>query len=162
VEWLEHALKKRTRLLGERDKELTCIMKTLATLRESELNFDQRMQRIVEMLPQAWQYPDNAYAQLEVLGRRFQTEKCTETPWSQRRDIVAGGKKCGLAVVGYLCEKPAAEEGAFLREERILLEVICECIGIYVERHGGISLPPSIKSGVQISKTAGRGGSHVN
>lgn len=153
VEWLEYALKKRTRLLDERAKELTCTMQALKTLREPGLSFDQRMQRIVEALPRAWQYPGNACARLEVIKWQFQTANWAETPWNQRRDIIADGKKWGFAVVGYLCEKPDADEGPFLREERMLLEVVCECLGMFLERNGGLLLPLSPKSADQTPNT---------
>lgn len=145
VGWLEHALKKRTRLLDERAKELTCIAQTLKTLREPRLSFDQRMQRVVEALPHAWQYPESACARLEVFRKTFKTANHAETLWNQKCPIIAEGKRWGFMEVGYLCEKPEADEGSFLREERMLLDAVCECIGLYLERNDGLLLPPSAK-----------------
>ncbi|HRY29119.1 MAG TPA: hypothetical protein P5079_03685 [Elusimicrobiota bacterium] len=142
VEWLEQALRKRTRLLGERAKELGCIVRALKTLRDPRLPVEQKMQELVDFLPRAWQYPQNAGARIQVLKRTFKTANYSETPWRQKCDIVVDGKPQGFAEVAYLCEKPEAEEGPFLREERMLLDVVCGCVGMYLERDSGALLPP--------------------
>ena len=93
-------------------------------------------QGVVDLIPPAWQYPENTCAKLAIDGREFATNNFKESQWQQRGDIVINNKTHGFLVVGYLKTKPEADEGPFLKEERYLLDAICERVSqVTVRRH---------------------------
>jgi PAS domain S-box-containing protein len=64
---------------------------------------------------------------------KLTTENFEETIWKQAGDIVVHGKRVGSLEVYYTEEKPDRDEGPFLKEERNLLNAICEMIGRFIE-----------------------------
>jgi signal transduction histidine kinase len=120
--------------LVERVKELTCLYSIARLAVEPGLSLDETMQRIVELLPSGWHYPEITSARITIEGRSFTTPEFRLTPFCQRADIVVGGETYGEVVVVYREPRPAADEGPFLREERNLLDAVAGEIGLIVER----------------------------
>jgi len=120
--------------LAERVKELTCLYSIARLAVEPGLSLDETMQRIVELLPSGWHYPEITSARITVEGRSFMTPDFRLTPFCQRADIVVGGAACGEALVVYSEPKPEADEGPFLREERNLLDAIAGELSLILER----------------------------
>ena len=56
----------------------------------------------------------------------YQPARAADTPWVQRAEIVSGGARIGAVEVFYTQERPAADEGPFLKEERKLIDTIAE------------------------------------
>jgi len=133
ADWVAGSMKARTRVLNERIKELNCVYQVFQIFRDPGLRFEQRVGRIVDILPRAWQYPDLAGARAVVGSQEFRTPRFRETPWVQKERISAKGHPEGIVEVCYLQERPAADEGPFLREERMLLKVAAECLGAICE-----------------------------
>lgn len=132
-DWADGAMKARTRVLNERVKELTCIYQAIQISRNPDLRAEQRIGRIVDLLPRAWQHPDLACARAEIDGQEFRTHKFIAAPPMLKEPILVKGSPRGFVEVCYLRECPAADEGPFLREERMLLRVIAECLGAICE-----------------------------
>lgn len=112
--------------LKERAKELNCLYQVEEIMSEPELPLVELFQRIVNTVPAGWQYPDIcgariSYGDLEVQGSSFR-----ETNWSQHSDIVVQDGTAGRLTVSYLDERPAADEGPFLKEERKLINAIAD------------------------------------
>jgi len=120
--------------LVERVKELTCLYSIARLAIETELSLDETMQRIAELLPSGWHYPEITSARITVEGRSFTTPEFHLTPFCQRADIVVGGETCGEVTVVYREPKPEADEGPFLREERNLLNAVASELSLIVER----------------------------
>jgi signal transduction histidine kinase len=120
--------------LVERVKELTCLYSIARLAVETERALDETLQRIVELLPPGWHYPEVTSARITIEGRSFTTPEFRLTPFCQRAEIVVGGAKCGEVVVVYQEAKPEADEGPFLREERNLIDAVAGEIGLIVER----------------------------
>ena len=120
--------------LVERVKELTCLYSIARLAVETERPLDETLQRIVELLPSGWHYPEITSARITIEGRSFTTPQFRLAPFSQRAEVVIGGKRCGEVVVVYGEPKPEADEGPFLREERNLLDAVAGEIGLIVER----------------------------
>lgn len=120
--------------LGERVKELSTLY------RESYLADQQRSSagdyfvELVALLPLGWQYVNDACVRLLVNGQMYVTPNFQETPWQQSSTIVAQGKQIGTITIGYLSPHPAMDEGAFLAEERSLINEIAKRIGRFIER----------------------------
>ena len=67
--------------------------------------------------------------QINLEGQKFRTENFVQTTWKQTADIIVRGKRAGIVEVCYLEERPASDEGPFLKEERNLLNAITGRLG---------------------------------
>ncbi len=126
IKWLEDSLKKRTRELNERVKELECLYGISRLVESGGPLLAELFQHIVDLLPSAWQYPEFACARIVYLGRAFQSKPFRETAWRQSSDIVVGEKKTGTVEVFYMKELPKVQEGPFLLAERKLIDCVAE------------------------------------
>ena len=66
-------------------------------------------------------------------GREFRTKNFKETAWKLTSNITVSGRNAGTVEVFYLKEKPANDEGPFLKEERSLIDSIAEHLGDIIE-----------------------------
>lgn len=121
-------------VLAERVKELTCLYSIARLAADTELSLDETMERIADLLPSGWQYPEIASARITVEGRSFPSPGFQTSPFSQRAEIVVGRKECGDVLIVYREPRPEADEGPFLREERNLLNTVASELGLIVER----------------------------
>jgi nitrate/nitrite-specific signal transduction histidine kinase len=130
---VEEALQKRTYELGERVKELNCLYSISKVHEKQDLPLDQILQETINLIPPAWRFPEITCAQLTLDGQVFRTNNYEETIWKQVSDISVYGDRVGILEVCYLEEKPATDEGPFLKEERSLLNTIAERLGETIE-----------------------------
>ncbi|NQT30711.1 MAG: PAS domain S-box protein, partial [Deltaproteobacteria bacterium] len=120
--------------LQERMKELGGLYRIASIAERPGITLDEINQETVKLLPQGWQYPEVACAQLTIDGKEFRTANYRETEWKQFADIKVHGIKAGMVVVGYLEERPASDEGPFLKEERSLIDAVAERLGQITDR----------------------------
>ncbi|MCX6663269.1 MAG: nucleotidyltransferase domain-containing protein [Euryarchaeota archaeon] len=120
--------------LKERVKELNCFYRITRIVNDSKLSIDEALQKIVELIPQAWQYPDITCVRI-VLDKRkeFKTENFKKTKWTLESNLVIDEKKIGALEIYYLEEKPITDEGPFLKEERRLIDAISGVVGKFIE-----------------------------
>lgn len=128
-DWMDGAMKKRTRLLNERVKELECVYQAIRILRDPDLRLEEKIGRIVDLLPKAWLRPDLACARAVIGEREFRTARFAPAEWVLKTPIAIKGEALGSLEVGYLSPSDKMDEGPFLREERELLKIIAECLG---------------------------------
>jgi hypothetical protein len=114
--------------LQERAKELNCLYRVGEVLSQMDVPLDGILRRIVEVLPQGWQYPHDCQAQIAVENRIVQTPDYVVTPWVQKANIVVQNELLGTVEVSYKREMPRSDEGPFLKEERKLIDTIAERI----------------------------------
>jgi len=117
--------------LKERVKELNCLYKLTSIVKNKKYSFEESIQKIVENIPPAWQYPNITCARVTIDGNEYTTKNFKETKWSQVSNIVSNEKKIGALEIYYLKEKPEIDEGPFLIDERRLIEAISDLIGTY-------------------------------
>jgi len=122
----ELVIKKREHDLGERVKELTCLYKISKLTQSFDLSVKQFFEKVIELIPSAWQYPDITCARLVFKDHEFKTENFIETKWTQKTSLTALGQVVGEIEVNYLKEMPEIDEGPFLKEERHLINAISE------------------------------------
>ncbi len=130
----DRLLEKKSHDLGERVKELNCLYAFSSLLEKPKITPLEIFQGLVDIIPQAYQYPEVTCARL-VLGDSIYV--CTgfwESPWKQSVPILARGERLGTLEVFYLEERPAADEGPFLIDERRLLDALAGRLGKVVER----------------------------
>lgn len=120
--------------LGERIKELTVLHQMARLLQNEQQPIAALLREIAAILPPAWQYPEVAAARVMFSGAEYTTPNFFPTPWKLSADFTtAEGRHGGLEVV-YLEEKPDAEEGPFLAEERKLINSLAEMLTSYLDR----------------------------
>jgi two-component system, NarL family, sensor kinase len=129
----EEQLFKKTHDLGERVKELNCLYNIARLMGLPNISLDEIIQRVLELIPPAWQYPDLTCASITLEGRTFRSVNFRETQWKQASDIQLHGDCLGRVEVYYRRKKPTLVEGPFLKEEGYLLETIAKTLSVIVE-----------------------------
>jgi pyruvate,water dikinase len=118
--------------LGERAKELNCLYEVQELLNTSEITVDEVCQGIVKAIPPGWQYPDVCQAEIIFAGKSYQSPGFQESRWVQSADIIVQDERVGKISVYYTEERPLADEGSFLKEERKLINTIADQFGFFV------------------------------
>lgn len=126
--------KRAEQALNERVKELQCLHDIGNIAQRPGITLDELYQEVVTLLPMSWQYPDIACARITIDNKRFETDNYRESEWKQSSAIKAHGKRAGVVEVSYLEERPVADEGPFLKEERLLIDTVAGRLGRTTER----------------------------
>jgi PAS domain S-box-containing protein len=124
------------KVLRERVKELT-FLQSISRIVQKEDNFGRICQKLVCAMPKAWCYPEIACARIICEGQSYQTENFSETQWCLSADLKVKNKHAGTVEVFYVEERPAREEGPFIKEERDLINSCAERLGNVIERMRG-------------------------
>jgi signal transduction histidine kinase len=120
--------------LRERVKELTCLYGISRAADRSDISLETAMQRIVELIPPGWQYPEITSAAVELDGKLVAVSGSLQGAASMSEDVVVHGIKRGLVRVVYGEERPPYDDGPFLREERSLMQEVARQVGLIIER----------------------------
>ncbi|MEE4214413.1 MAG: hypothetical protein V2I34_05065, partial [Bacteroidales bacterium] len=105
----------------ERLKELACINRTTAILKEGK-SIDETLQNIVHSLPPAWQYPEYTVARITYGNKIFMTTNFEETKWVLSQEFTTINNIKGSLEVFYTREFEKLDHGPFLEEEKDLIE----------------------------------------
>ena len=119
--------------LGERIKELNCLIRLSRLAEKHDSSQDEMLQTAVETIPSGWKYPEITCARIILEHEEFKTRNFNETLWKQSSGIFAHGSLIGGLEVCYLEERPAADEGPFLKEERDLINAVAAELGKLIE-----------------------------
>ncbi len=120
--------------LHERIKELNCLY-GVSQLAERHFNsLDNLLEELVNFLPHSWQYPDITCARIIFKGNTYKSEGFKVTEWRQSSRIYVYSEPVGEVAMFYLEERPPADEGPFLAEERALLDALADQIGTIATR----------------------------
>ena len=120
--------------LHERVKELTCLYGIAIIAGQPDISITEILERIVELLPSAWQYPVVTFGRIVLDEHTYSTPGFPEDGQRITARIVVGGKCRGSVEVAYAKTKPDLDEGPFLREERSLIEAVARQAALIVER----------------------------
>jgi two-component system, NarL family, sensor kinase len=119
--------------LQERVKELTALHSTARILQDDSRPSLAVMRDVVLLLPPAWQYPEITVGRISFEGEISLSPNFRETQWGQSAHFVLRNGLSGKIEVFYLEERPAADEGPFLKEERDLIESMAEMLRFYFQ-----------------------------
>jgi len=120
--------------LRERIKELNCLY-GVSQLAERHFNsLDNLLEELVNFLPHSWQYPDITCARIVFKENTYKSEGFKVTEWRQSSRIYVYSEPVGEVAIFYLEERPPADEGPFLEEERALLDALADQIGTIATR----------------------------
>jgi len=120
--------------LRERVKELTCLYGIAQIAGQPEVSQEEILRGIVELLPPAWQYPEITLARIIFDGASYTSPAFREGCKKQTADIVIDGISRGMIEMVYAEEKPQADEGPFLKEERNLINAVARQVALIIER----------------------------
>jgi len=120
--------------LRERIKELNCLYGVSQLAERNPHSLDDLLQELVNFLPHSWQYPEITCARILFKGKTYQSDRFKVTNWRQSSRIYMYHEAVGEAGICYLEERPPADEGPFLKEERALLDAVAEQIGTIAAR----------------------------
>jgi len=118
----------------ERGKELNCLCGVFYICEKPDITLHELYQEVANLLPQGWQYPEITCAKITINSKEFRTANYRDTDWKQSLDIKVRAAKVGAVEVCYLEETPEFDEGPFLKEERLLINVVAEQLGESTER----------------------------
>ena len=104
--------------LQERAKELECLYRVDEILGR----YDGAGRRVVHgdrrAIPPGWQYPESCRAALTIFGTEYGREGIRDSGWVQSAPVQVRKEVFGEVSVYYTEEKPEADEGPFLAQER--------------------------------------------
>jgi signal transduction histidine kinase len=120
--------------LNERVKELTCLYGIARIGEKIDLSLENILQRIVELLPSAWQYPKMATARIVLDSKYYTTSNFSVSSKKQTSNIILNGVKRGFVEVAYPDSSITFDENPFLKEEQDLIDIVAGEIAAIVER----------------------------
>ena len=120
--------------LSERVKELNCLYGLSKIVERPGITLEGILEAAVGLLPAAWQYHETACGRIRYEDQVFETDDCLRGPSCQSADICAHGRRVGAVEVCYRGDRPEADEGPFLEDERALLDALAERLGRIIER----------------------------
>ena len=115
----------------ERLKELICINKTTAIIKENK-SIEETLKYIALILPGAWQYPEHTFAKIEYKNQDYVSTNYCESKWGMCQSFVCIDGEQGKICIFYDKKFPNADEGPFLKEERDLLNNLSNIISGYI------------------------------
>jgi len=81
--------------LAERIKELNCLYGISNLFENQDVSLPWIMRRAVELIPAAWQYPENACARIRIDADEYTSRNFRETLWCQASTFVLNGNEIG-------------------------------------------------------------------
>jgi|GEM_PF-585688 len=116
--------------LIERVKELSCVYR-IAQIAAEPVPLRDALQRIVELLPAAWQEPSATWARITLEDEAYLSADFSARGEALRAPILVGGERAGWVEVFHTGSDATA---AFLLEEQHLIEAVARELASLVER----------------------------
>jgi DNA-binding NarL/FixJ family response regulator len=114
--------------LRERIKELNCLYGIGQIAERHSDSIEDLLQEIVNFLPFSWQYPEITCARIAFKEKTYKSKGFKITKWRQSSRLFMYNEPVGEITILYLEERPPADEGPFLKEERALLDALAQRI----------------------------------
>jgi DNA-binding NarL/FixJ family response regulator len=115
----------------ERLKELMCINKTTAIIKENK-SIEETLKHIALIIPNAWQFPEHTFTKIEYKGKKHVSTKYVESEWVIFQSFITIDGEEGKISVFYDKKFPNLDEGPFLNEERDLINNMSNIIFGYI------------------------------
>ncbi|MBU8870187.1 MAG: response regulator [Gemmatimonadales bacterium] len=117
---------------GERVKELACMFGVADSIHK-RVSLEQVFQEVLLLIPPGWHYPEITRGRIRLGEQEFVSQPFEETKWRLSSDIIVEGEPRGAVEVFYMEERPALDEGPFLKEERRLIDGISHALSEAIE-----------------------------
>lgn len=120
--------------LGERVKELKCLYEVAAVFAERTGTLGECLARVVAILPDACRFPEQAIARvrLDDIEVAWPPHRMEPMASGIEARLLVGGRERGSVAIAYTGTTDMAGSGAFLTEERALLNTVAHQIGVFV------------------------------
>jgi|GEM_PF-2092903 len=122
------------RVLGKRVQELDCLYNLLTIMENPDPDLPRLFQAVVEQLPWGFRHATVAAAQLGWQGETWRGPGFRDSPWRMSLPLTLDGQPHGWLEVVYREARPLADQGPFLLEERVLMEVVVGRLSRLLER----------------------------
>ncbi len=132
-EQMKRILQNQNYILNKRVQELKCLFGISDIVEKTEGPVDLILQKIVDILPYAWQYPDIVSVRLTLNRKEYKTKNFKDTTWKISREIFLRKELAGILEICYIDKRPNINQELFMNEEKHLLNEIAERIGNIVE-----------------------------
>ena len=120
--------------LGERVKELTALHECSRLLQSGVAIEDGLLAQFAARLPAGWQHCEVCEARVVYGEVEARTPGWRVSPWMQAACFATGDGRNGSIEVVYVAERPVADEGPFLTEERSLIQSLADMLAAHLER----------------------------
>jgi len=120
--------------LKERVKELNCHNYVSEFTSDSSLLLSEVIEKIVQVIPESFQFPEIAEARISYYANEFATQNFEETDCLLSENIKIGGKIIGKIDVCYLIGSENKKTAIFLPEESKLLYTLAVRIAHFIEK----------------------------
>ncbi|MFA7489415.1 MAG: PAS domain S-box protein [Mariniphaga sp.] len=134
LDFLQNRLQQTAHMLEERSKELFNLYQISEWIIRDDISENNFFQKLIQIIPDAWQYPEITCARIIINEREFKSEHFRRTAWIQSDEIMIQNQSIGKIEVCYLEERPEEYKGPFLQEELALLNAIARKAGLFLER----------------------------
>ena len=122
-------------LVAARVREQACLYGLSKVITAPFDSVPQLLKSGLELIPAGWQHADVACARLSLDDASFATRSFRETHWRLAEELLVAGKPRGCVEVFYTEERPEADMGPFVHEERDLIATIARILCQAIERH---------------------------
>lgn len=119
--------------LRERVKELGCLYELSQMAQRPGIEIDEVLERTVDILPAAFQYPELAVARISFDNQVYASPGFRETDHVLRSTILVDAAQRGTVEVRYHARKEEFSDRVFLDEEQKLLDAVARQIALIVE-----------------------------
>lgn len=123
-------------LLTERNKKLDCLYWLGELIEEPGITLPEILQGTVDLIPEAWQFPEAACARIVLEGEDGMavSDPFEETGVRLASDIWSDGEKAGTVELFYMDTRPLGGKDPFMDEEHKLIEAVSGRLGRMLER----------------------------
>ncbi|MGE0090904.1 MAG: nucleotidyltransferase domain-containing protein [Bacteroidales bacterium] len=123
--------------LQERAKELKCIYEIEEALHDKSLDFNDVINRILQIIPDGWQFSSVCSAQIDIDGEMYQLPEFKNSDCFQLAELIVDNSIIGSIKVFY--QTIPFQTNPFLPEEQKLLNSIAQSLSqfIFYHRLGG-------------------------
>jgi PAS domain S-box-containing protein len=122
------------KIVRDRVREQACLYDISEVLAKPHHTVDDALNQVVNLVPPGLQYPDIACARLRLDLITVTSEPFRESPSQLVCDILVAGRIRGAVEVFYMEDRPTADQGPFLIEEKNLMSSIARVLGQFINR----------------------------
>ncbi len=130
----QEALRKKTRELSDKVKELDCLYEISTVIERKGHTFDDIVKGFLEVIPRAVNYSGITCARITLDGEVYTSRNFQQTPWRMAVDIMSRCHLVGTLEIFYLEERPANHYGPFSDDEKRVAEMISSRLGRLLAR----------------------------
>ena len=116
--------------LQERSKELQCLYDIENVLNDEKIDFYHIFNRIVEIIPNGWQFPPFCHAIIELDDNLFYLQESEELESSQTAKLIVDNNIVGKIIVFY--KELPFKTNVYLAEEQKLLNTIADRLSLFI------------------------------